>query len=78
MITSNRIARLIATISLSFATVTLWACITQAAPMPVAGLIAKMPIGAHGSCRITEKLVTDSDGNQHIARKMVCTSNKSR
>lgn len=36
-------------------------------------LIAKLPSTVHGSCRITERLVTKADGSQHIARKTICT-----
>lgn len=36
-------------------------------------LVAKLPATIHGSCRITERLVTKADGSQHIARKTVCT-----
>lgn len=35
-------------------------------------LVAKLPATVHGSCRITERLVTLADGSQHIARHTVC------
>lgn len=35
-------------------------------------LVAKLPATIHGSCKITERLETDKDGNQRIVRHTVC------
>lgn len=39
----------------------------------VGALVSRLPSSVHGSCKITEKLVTLPDGSQHIARHTVCT-----